>query len=113
MKILVGARSAVSDGHGSVSDWAAAAKHARVDVLCFTETFEHLKHDQWDRYVDQCRRQSDSQVTLLPGLDFDTDLGNRFLAIGHLARPRMHLMTEDGKRLAWTGHLLLGMLSIH
>jgi hypothetical protein len=35
----------VSDGHGSVSEWAAAAKLARVDLLCFAETFEYLKHD--------------------------------------------------------------------
>lgn len=39
----------------------------------------------------------------------DTDLDNRFLIVGHNQRIRSHILTEDGKRLMWTGHMLLGM----
>ena len=108
-RILVGARSAMSDGKGSPAEWAKAAKEAGYDVVCFTEAFESVKREQWQAYVQACAAASGPEVTLLPGLDFDTDLGNRFLVIGHTSPIREHLLTEDGKKLMWTGHLLIGM----
>lgn len=108
-KILVGAHSGVSDGQGTPSEWAQAARRAGYDVICFTEAFEHLKRDAWDDYVRACAEASSPEVVVLPGLDFDTDLGNRFLVVGHLSRIRDHLLTPDGRKLMWTGHLLIGM----
>ncbi len=109
MKILVGARGAISSGKGSVADWAGAAKKAGYDVICFTEPFEHFKVGQWDAYVADCVKYSDEQVTLLPGLDIDSDLGNRFLLVGLYQAVRTHLLTPDQKKLFWTGHMMLGM----
>ena len=109
MRVLVGARSAMSSGSGSVQDWAAAAKAAGYDVVCFTETFEDLKHDQWEQYVKDCRAHSDGDVALLPGFDIATDLGNRFLLVGHWAAMRRHILTPDLKQLFWTGHMMLAM----
>jgi lysophospholipase L1-like esterase len=109
MKILVGARSAISSGSGSVADWAKAAKTAGYDAVCFTETYEDLKQDQWDAYVAECRRCTDGTVALLPGFDVATDLGDRFLLVGSWSLIRPHLLTADRKKLFWTGHMLLGM----
>jgi len=109
MKILGGARSAFSSGQGTLQQWAEAAKKAGYDVVCFTETFEHIKQDQWKAYVEQCRKLSDDEVTLVPGFDIDTDLGNRFLIVGHYSPMRKHLLTPDGKKLYWTGHMMIGM----
>ena len=109
IRILVGARSAVSDGKGSPAEWAQAAREAGIGVVCFTETFEHLKHDRWKPFVAECQKHSTDDVALLPGFDIDTDLGNRFLIVGHSARMRYHILTPDRKRLFWTGHMLLGM----
>ena len=108
-RILVGGRSAVSSGKGSAQEWAQAAKKAGFDVICFTETFEHLKHDQWEQFVVDCESLSGSEVALVPGLDIDTDLGNRFLIVGHTSHMRPHLLTKDRKKLFWTGHMMLGM----
>jgi len=109
IKILVGARSAVSNGKGTPKEWAEAAKQAGYDVVCFTEMFEHLKHDQWEHYVAECEGSSGDEVALVPGLEIDTDLGNRFLLVGHYSQMRSHLLTKDRKRLYWTGHMMLGM----
>jgi len=108
MKILVGARSALSDGAGSVEQWAVAAKAAGVDLVCFTERFEALKHDQWDQYVADCEKFSDDQVGLLPGVDIESTFTDRFLLIGLETAVRPHLLTPDGK-FFWTGHMMLGM----
>ncbi len=109
VKILVGARSAVSNGTGSVEEWAKAAKQAGYDVVCFTETFEYFKQEQWNQYVADCKKFSDKTVTLLPGYDIDTDIGNRFLLVGLYQQIRPHLLTQDRKKLFWTGHMVLGM----
>ncbi len=109
IKILVGARSAASNGKGTPEDWAKAAKKAGYDVVCFTEPFEFFKHDQWEQYVADCRKYSDGAVTLVPGYDMDTDLGNRFLLVGVYQRVRPHLLTPDRKKMFWTGHMVLGM----
>ena len=109
MRVLVGARSALSDGAGTPAEWAAAAVAAGYDVVCFTEALEQLKADQWGAYVAACAAASNERVALLPGLDLATDLGDRFLVVGHTAPLRRHTFSADGTRLEWTGHLLLGM----
>lgn len=114
MRILVGARTRYSDGHGTPADYAAAAKAAGYDVIAFTETFEALTRDGFREFVAECRRHSDQDVHLLPGIDVADSLGNRFLLLGKDTPIRDHLLveTEDdepGDRLIWTGHMLLGM----
>ncbi|OPZ84250.1 MAG: PHP domain protein [bacterium ADurb.Bin429] len=109
MRVLVGAHSAMSDGAGTPAEWAAAAKAAGYDVICFTESLEKTDIDRWAAFVEACAAASDSRVALLPGLDMGTDLDDRFLVVGHTGRIRTHLLTDDRKQLFWTGHLLLGM----
>lgn len=109
MRVLVGAHSAMSDGAGTPAEWATAAKAAGYDVVCFTEALERTNVDQWPAFVAACAAASDETVTLLPGLDMGTDLGDRFLVVGHTAPIRTHILTPDRKQLFWTGHLLLGM----
>jgi len=108
-RILVGARSAISSGKGSPSDWAHAARAAGYDVICFTETLEDIDPDAWANYVAACEAASGTEVTLVPGLDAGTDLDNRFLLIGKRTFIRPHLLSEDGRILEWTGHMMLGM----
>jgi hypothetical protein len=109
MRILVGAHSAMSDGAGTPAEWAQAAKAAGYDVVCFTEALDRTDIADWPRFVAACALASDATVTLLPGLDMGTDLGDRFLIVGHTGPVRTHLLTDDRKRLFWTGHMLLGM----
>lgn len=114
MKILVGARTAASDGKGTVKEYAAAAKMAGYDVVCFTETFEELTDEGYRKLVEDCRESSDDEVALLPGIDIEDRLGNRFLIVGKPRPIRPHLLmtdgkSEPGKKLVWSGHMLLGM----
>lgn len=114
MRILVGARTARSDGSGTVADYARAAKDAGYDVVAFTETFEYLEREEYEEFVRECRRLSDDEVHLLPGIDVADKLGNRFLLLGKDTFIRPHLRVESeaeepGDRLIWTGHMLIGM----
>lgn len=109
LRILVGAHSAVSDGTGTPAEWAKAAIAEGYQVVCFTEALEHLKKEQWPDFVAACAAASGPDVALMPGFDCDTDLDNRFLVIGKRALIREHLLTDDGRKLMWTGHLLIGM----
>ena len=109
MKILVGAHSAFGGGKGTLAEWATAAKAAGYDVVCFTESLDRFDYRQWANYVADCKKNSDDAVTLVPGVDVMSTLDARFLIVGHYWQLRPHLLSEDGKRLYWTGHLLLGM----
>jgi hypothetical protein len=109
MRILVGAHSAMSDGAGDPAAWAKAAKTAGYDVVCFSEALEATDITRWPAFVDACAKASGDGVALLPGLDMGTDLGDRFLIVGHTTPIRHHLLTADTKQLFWTGHMLLGM----
>jgi len=114
MKILVGARTAASDGKGSVADYARAAKEAGYDLVCFTETFEKLTDDGYRALVDDCRKLTDDEVAFLPGIDIADSYGSRFLIVGKPRPIRPHLLMPNGKseptkRLIWSGHMTLGM----
>jgi lysophospholipase L1-like esterase len=113
MKILVGAHSACGGGKGTPAEWAAAAKAAGYDVVCFTEHLDRLDPAKWGDYVAECTKNSDDQVVLIPGLDASTPLDGRFLIVGHYWNLRPHILTADGKQLDWTGHMLLGMEGGH
>ena len=114
MKVLVGARTSYSDGKGSVAEYADAARKAGYDLICFTETFEHLTDDKYRKLVADCEQLTDEGIAFLPGIDVADRYGNRFLIVG-LRRPlRPHQLMKDGKSapsktLYWTGYMLLGM----
>jgi hypothetical protein len=114
MKVLVGARTAASDGKGSVADYATAAKKAGYDVVCFTETFEATTEAKLTQLIEDCKKLSDDKVAFLAGVDIEDALGNRFLLVGLPERIRPHQLMRDaqsepGKKLIWTGYMLLGM----
>jgi hypothetical protein len=114
MKILVGARTVNGGGKGSVKEYANAARMAGVDVVAFTETYEKSTDNGYKIFVEECKANSDDKVFLLPGVDIADAIGNRFLILGLNAPVRPHLLVEresdePGRKLIWTGHLLLGM----
>ena len=109
MRVLVGARTSLSDGKGTVAECASAAKAAGYDVVCFTETFERLQPEDWPAFVAECGRLSDAETVLVPGVDSEDALGNRFLLVGLRWYPRHHLLDETGKKLVRTGHMTLGV----
>jgi len=107
-KILIGARSANSDGKGTVEQWAAAAKAAGFTALVFTERFEDFKPDNWPRFVQECQDASTPSFACLQGLDIPDFSGNRFLLMGNVNFPAKDFLTPDGKALQQTARLSLG-----
>jgi len=80
-KGLIGARTAFSDGQGSVQDYKAAAQQAGLDFVVFMENFEHLTKAKYDQLVAECKNLSDSKVKLIPGFTIRNNIGNHTLCI--------------------------------
>jgi hypothetical protein len=99
-RALIGARTSLSDGHGTVAEFAQAARAAGYSLVCFTETFAALDARKWDGLVAECRAASAPDLFLLPGIDIEDFAGQRYLLINPNFFPRPSWLTPDGKRLA-------------
>ncbi len=98
-KVLIGARSAYSDGSGTVAEWAAAAKAAGYKVLVFTERFENLNPTNWPCIMADCEANSSQDFVCLQGFDIADSYGNRFLVMGSVNFPSPGILTKDGKAI--------------
>lgn len=106
-KVLVGAKSSFSDGKGTISDYAAAAKKAGVSVLYMTETLEYFDPAKWEEFQAACVKASDDQIKVIPGLDMADQSGNRYLLLGSPVFPSKTLLSDDGKAIAKPQYLCL------
>ncbi len=80
-KGLIGARSAFSDGKGTVQDYKDAAIKAGLDFVIFMENFESLTKEKYEQLVAECKKLSDSKVKLIPGFTIRNNIGNYTLCI--------------------------------
>ncbi len=99
---LIGARTQLSDGHGTVADYAARAKKAGYALIVFTEDFEKLTRANWDKLVTECAKHSTDAFVCLPGMDIQDPAGNHFILLAPSEYPRASWLTADGKRLEKT-----------
>ena len=79
-KGLVGARTSLSDGQGSVQDYAKAAKANHLDFIVFLETFAMRDNSTFSaasltKLKADCAAHSDSSITLIPGFTIPTQFG--------------------------------------
>ncbi|MFH1571802.1 MAG: hypothetical protein ABIL09_27680, partial [Gemmatimonadota bacterium] len=108
-RALIGARSAYSDGAGTVAEYAAAAREAGYSVLAFTERFEELGGaDAWQALVTDCLQASTDSLVCLPGIDIGDPEGGRYLIFGQPNYPAVSWLTPDGRYLAATNAMSLG-----
>ncbi len=75
---VVGARTALSNGSGTVKDYAEAAQAAGLSFIVFTEALEHLSQDGLAQLKDECRGVSTDTFYAVPGVEFADHLGNRW-----------------------------------
>jgi hypothetical protein len=101
-KALIGAHTALSDGQGTVEQYADEARQAGYSLLVFTETFDRLSPANWDRLSADCARCTTDDLVCLPGLDIADVEGSRFVIIAPSYYPPATWLTPDGKRLAKT-----------
>jgi len=107
-QVMVGARSAYSDGSGTVAEYADAARKAGVSVLYMTETLEHFDAAKWPEFLKACAEASNDQLKVVGGLDMADLHGNRYLLLGSSVFPSSDLLSEDGKAIAKPHYLCLG-----
>jgi len=105
-KILIGAKTQLSGGKGTVADWKSAALAAGYSAVVFREDILKLSEEQWKKFSDECAAASDDSFRAVPGQEFEDWIGNRFMRFtGDLKYPP-HLKERltDGKvrdQLSW------------
>lgn len=95
---LIGARTALSSGTGSVADYVAAAKAAGLKFIVFLE--DSLKMDQarWDKLVEACAAASDKEFAAVPGLTYEDAQGNHLYAFADEVKfPKPAMLLADGR----------------
>lgn len=104
-KILIGARTQLSGGKGSVADWKAAARTAGYSAVVFREDILKLSEEQWRKFTDACAAVSDDSFRAIPGQEFEDWIGNRFMRFtGDLKYPPHKERLTGGKvrdQLSW------------
>ena len=69
---IIGVTFSLSDGRGSVEDYAQAAAAAKLQFLVFAESLEHLSADKWQTLVKKCQELSQKGlVYLVPGYEYE------------------------------------------
>ena len=102
LRALVGAHTSLSDGKGTVEDYARSAQAAGYSVIVFAEAFEHLDREEWLALVRGCERHTTDDFVCLPGIDIMDPDGNHFLIVAPPFYPRKAWLSPDGKRLVQT-----------
>ena len=97
-KGLIGARSGLGGGKGSVADYAAAAKQAGLDFVVFLDDFKTLGKDNYLKLVEDCKKLSDAKVKLIPGYTIKNNIGNHTMCVAEDGYwPPPEALTGSGK----------------
>ncbi len=107
-KILIGPRTSISSGKGSVKEYRDAAIKSGYSAIGFCETFADIDPAKWDAYIADCKANSDEKLVCLPGFDFEDFQGGRYLVISAERFPDESWLTADHKKLEATRMLSLG-----
>jgi hypothetical protein len=75
---VIGARTALSDGSGSVADYVSAAQAAGLSFIVFTESLEAMTAAKLEQLKAACAEASGDSFYACPGVEFTDDLGNRW-----------------------------------
>ena len=101
---VIGLHSALSDGIGTVREYADAARRAGLDFIAFTEALEKLTPEKYAQLQRECRAVSDDRFYACPGIEFPTSTGLRWAFWGEAVQyPQNHVMRSDGATVHWWG----------
>ena len=97
---LIGARTALSGGSGTVADYVREAKKAGLDFIVFMEDALAMDTNGWDALVAACAEHTDAGFLAAPGLLYEDAQGNHLYAFSDNVRyPKPSMLLPD-KRLA-------------
>jgi len=96
----LGARTSLSVGHGTVADYAQAARAQGLDFAIFAEDFKELTPEEWQTLKQQCAAATDDRFAAVPGFAIEDVYGDHYFVAGtEVKYPEPDLLTADGKRL--------------
>ncbi|NQU09607.1 LamG domain-containing protein, partial [bacterium] len=99
---LIGARTALSSGSGTVADYATAAKKAGLQFIVFLEDSLAMDQAKWDQLVKACDAACDKSFIAVPGLTYEDAQGNHLYAFADNVKfPKPEWLLPD-RRLATT-----------
>jgi len=99
---LVGARTALSSGTGSVADYVKAAKAAGLTFIVFLEDELKMDAQKWQRLTAECAANSDANFAAIPGLTYEDAQGNHLYSFAaDVQFPKPAMLLPD-RRLATT-----------
>ncbi|MCF6174880.1 MAG: hypothetical protein L3J71_03850 [Victivallaceae bacterium] len=75
-----GLHSNLTDGKGSVADYAKAAKAAGLSFIVFSEPLELLSPAKLKKLIADCKTISNDKFYACPGVEFTDGVGNRWVA---------------------------------
>ncbi len=110
---VMGARSMLSVGRGTVAEYAHQAHAQGLDFLIMLEDFSALTPAKFTELKAQCQAASNEHLLVLPGFTIQDVFGDRYFACGpRLDWPAAGLLTPDNTRLtdrqesedAWQRH---------
>ena len=100
---LVGARTALTGGKGTVAEYVAAAQGAGLHFLIFAEDLEKLTPESWEAFKGQCKAASSAEFLAVPGFEWKTPVGDRMLMAGQVKYPDANAFAPGTKRIAAHG----------
>lgn len=92
---LIGARTNLSTGTGSVADYAQAARDAGLDFVVFLDELHAMDEDDLVTLEADTLEHTDDDLVLLPGYSFESNIGDRMFFYGRdLQWPYPHQLDE-------------------
>ncbi|MCG2659199.1 MAG: hypothetical protein L6437_03005, partial [Kiritimatiellae bacterium] len=96
---LLGARTALTGGKGSVADYVAEGKKAGLHFIIFAEDFEQLTPENWTRFKKECADASGDDFLAVPGFEWRNPLGDRSIMVGPVVYPDNSVLAPGTKRI--------------
>lgn len=95
---VIGARSVLSGGTGTVAEWVAAAQANGLQYLVFLEDFASLPEASFKQLKSECAKLTTPTFAAIPGFRIRDEIGNYyFYASPTLLYPPANLLSADGK----------------
>jgi len=95
---IIGARTSLSSGTGTVRDYVKEAKSAGLQFIVFLEDSLKMDQEKWDRLVQECKDASDKGFAAIPGLTYEDAQGDHLYAFADEVKfPKPNMLLDDGR----------------
>ena len=94
-KGIIGVRTSLSDGNGTVKDYVTEAKKLGLSYIIFLENLEKIDAAGYAKLVADCKANSDSGFVALPGYIFRDMVDSHYYVFDSELLPEPQNMTPD------------------